>query len=582
MISGMLSIVVAWFILAGLLIGLGAAVSRVTLAAPRSGLSAPFWIGWAVWIAILQLLHMKIALGTPWVLALLAGLGCLGLWWNRSSLSETLRESLCERRLFLAGAAILGVWLCNRGLGPLLSIDAGLYHLGSIKWASEAPLIEGLGNLHGRLAFNSTAFLWMSSLDRWPSILRGFNVASGLLLMTAIVQVSHRVLVEPEAARNSPAATHFHSRIFHSILLLPLLYAAAVMHVSSTSPDWIVLILGVVLASELVALCSREADDEDEPSGHFLTIAALCAVGITVKLSFAPLGAMALAVAALRAAHPEVIRTDLPRTLGPGLLLALLLLVPWSLRSIELSGYPAYPTTFAGIDVAWKVPEERVEAEVRWIRSWARAPGKSPDEVLGNADWMLPWLANRLRASDSIALLVFPAVLVALGTLGAARRRSGASTTTATLLVPYAVAVLIWFVSAPDPRFLGSSLWVCAGAMLARATRHEASLDRTGSARRIANGASALCAIGFLVFIAYMGSTVAGAKGPFISAGPLHGRYPLRNVEMKSFQTDSGLILQVPLHGDRCWEAALPCTPYPAPRLRLRNEHAPFGGFELK
>lgn len=580
MISGMLSIVVAWFILAGLLVGLGAAVSRVALAAPRSGLSAPFWIGWAVWIAILQLLHIKIALGTPWVLALLAGLGSLGLWWNGSRLYGILRESLRERRLFLAGLAILGVWLGNRGLGPLLSIDAGLYHLGSIRWASEAPLVEGLGNLHGRLAFNSTAFLWMSSLDRWPSLFRGFNIASGLLLMAAISQISHKILAGTEAAEDAPAAAHFNIRIFHTSLLLPLFYAAAVMHVSSTSPDWIVLILGVVLASELVELCSRKA--EDDPSGHFLTIAALCAVGITVKLSFAALGVVALAVAALRATQPGAIRIDLPRTLGPGLSLALLLLAPWSLRSVELSGYPAYPMTFGGFEVAWKVPEERAEAELRWIRSWARAPGKSPDEVLGNADWMLPWLANRLRASDSIALLVFPAVLAALGILAAARRRSGASTTTATLLIPYTVAVLIWFVSAPDPRFLGSSLWVCAGAMLARETRHEASLDRTGSARRIVNGASALCAIGCLVFIAYMGSTVAGARGPFISPGPLHGRYPLRSVELKSFQTDSGLILQVPLHGDRCWEAALPCTPYPTPRLRLRSEHAPFGGFGLK
>ena len=46
--------------------------------------------------------------------------------------------------------------------------------------------------------------------------------------------------------------------LFHFTLLFPLLYAAAVMHVSSTSPDWIVLILGVVLASELGELLARD------------------------------------------------------------------------------------------------------------------------------------------------------------------------------------------------------------------------------------------------------------------------------------------------------------------------------------
>lgn len=574
----MLLIIAIWFVLAGLLIGLGGAIQRVFTAAPSVRLSASFWTGWAVWIGILQLLHFRTALGTPWVLALLAALGSLGLLWNGPRLYGTLRECLCERRLLLAVLAILGLWLCNRGLGPLLSIDAGIYHLTSIKWAAEAPLVGGLGNLHGRLAFNSTAFLWLSSLDQWPSLLRAFNVAPGLLLIAAIAQMLHGILAKRGTAEDSPTAAIFHLTIFHATLLLPLLYAAAVMHVSSTSPDWIGLILGIVLASQLAELFSREPDDP--PSSHFLTIAALCAAGITVKLSFAVLGATALAVAAFRVLRPHAAnRHAAPRSLGPGLLLALLLLIPWSLRSIELSGYPAYPSTYGAVEVSWRVPKERVEAEVRWIRSWARTPGKSPGEVLGNPDWIIPWLANRLHSSDSVALLVFPAALFALGLLTTGIRRDGLLPCTAMLLIPYAVAVLAWFLSAPDPRFLGSSLWVCAAGLLAGNTRPGNSQGHALLARRITSGVSALCAAGFLVFIGYMGSTVGGA---FIRPGPLHGRYPLRSVETKPFRTQSGLMLHVPREGDQCWEAPLPCTPYPAPRLGLRDDHEPFGGFELK
>jgi hypothetical protein len=188
-------------------------------------------------------------------------------------------------------------------------------------------------------------------------------------------------------------------------------------------------------------------------------------------------------------------------------------------------------------------------------------------------------MANRLRASDSIALLVFPTVLIALGALGCVLGRGLSVPTTASLLTPYAVAVLAWFVTAPDPRFLGSALWICAGALLAANPAREVLPDRAPRSRRILSGTAALCGVGFLAFIGYMGSTVGGA---FIPPGPLQGRYPLRTVETKPFRTESGLILHVPIKGDQCWEAPLPCTPYPAPRLGLRNEHAPYGGFELR
>ncbi len=568
----MFLIIATWFTLAGLLTGLGAGVQRVCTGAPPSRPFSAFWIGWATWLGLLQLVHVRFALGSPWVLLLLIALGAPGLLWNRKTLAAAIRKLVHQHRLLVAGLAILGLWLCNRSLGPLLSIDAGLYHLTSIRWATEAPLVSGLGNLHGRLAFNSASFLWLSSLDQWPSTLRGFNITPGLLLLVAIIQIA----LEAVPGRNSAASAQG-GTTFHTVLLLPLLYAATVMHVSSTSPDWTVLILGIVLASELARLSSRKPGDD--PSACCLTIAALCSAGITVKLSFAALGATALAITAFDVLRSRAASHTSPaRALGPGVVLALLLLVPWSMRGIELSGYPAYPSTLGAADVSWKVPQERVTAEVRWIRSWARAPGKEPDDVLGNADWIGPWLANRLRGSDSVALLVFPSALVALGLAATAIGRGGILRFATATLAPYAIAILAWFLSAPDPRFLGGSVWVCAAGLLASNARPQTTHDSRELVRRVFAAASVFCAVGFLAFTTYMGSAVGGA---IIAPGPSNGRYPLRKVETQPFRTRSGLVLHVPRKGDQCWEALLPCTPYPAPRLRLRAADDPWGGFEL-
>ncbi|MGH7657841.1 MAG: hypothetical protein ACREL6_06365, partial [Gemmatimonadales bacterium] len=41
----------------------------------------------------------------------------------------------------------------------------------------------------------------------------------------------------------------------------------------------------------------------------------------------------------------------------------------------------------------------------------------------------------------------------------------------------------------------------------------------------------------------------------------------------------SGLILNTPARGMLCWDAPLPCTPHPAPNLRLRRPGDLGGGF---
>ena len=48
------------------------------------------------------------------------------------------------------------------------NFDAGLYHLNSIKWINEYHIIKGIGNLHTRLGFNQSFFLYSASLNFHP------------------------------------------------------------------------------------------------------------------------------------------------------------------------------------------------------------------------------------------------------------------------------------------------------------------------------------------------------------------------------------------------------------------------------
>jgi len=563
------TVALAWLLVALNFVGLGALLLRAGVPGSPPSLRAAFWVGWAGWIGALECIHFFVPLGSAGVSLPLVLAGAFGLVWNAGPWWQAIRDSLREHPRAWGACLLFALWLANRSLGPLMTIDAGLYHLGSIQWASEHPLVGGLANLHGRLAFNSTAFLWMASLDPLFESLRGFHFAASLLVLVAVVERVTRALGTRDVVR----------RRFELCMLLPLGYAATVIHLSSTNPDWIVLVLGTVAASALLDLLSPgDAHERDET---LVALAALAAVGVTVKLSFAVLaGAIGFTVIT-RLARSTPRPTHRARVVAT--MLVVWLAVPWLLRGVELSGYPAYPLSLLAPGVAWQVPEERARGEVDWVRSWARDPERTPEEVLADSSWLGPWLRARVRQSDSIALLLFPATLAlaSLGlSLGLSLRRNRVDANPphspaphppdprSLVLVPYGVAVGAWFASAPDPRFLGAALWVPAAWWAARAL----SVLATQRTRALA---STLFVSGFLFYCTWITHQL---DAWWFDAG--RPPEPPR-IETRTVTTRTGLALHVPKQGQLCWEAPLPCTPYPAPRLGLRDPDDPWSGYQL-
>ncbi|QNP52660.1 hypothetical protein H9L05_02570 [Hymenobacter qilianensis] len=70
-----------------------------------------------------------------------------------------------NRYLLLASLsilAVLGIRLLHQSTLAPANFDSGLYHFQTLKWLNEYPTVPGLGNLHGRLAFNSSWFPLLS------------------------------------------------------------------------------------------------------------------------------------------------------------------------------------------------------------------------------------------------------------------------------------------------------------------------------------------------------------------------------------------------------------------------------------
>ena len=532
----MLPILLTWITQTAALLGLGLALRRL-LRLQTSGAEAcfqSFWLGWAFTLAFLQVWHLGLPVSAT-ATALLLVAGVAGLIWNGRGLRRLI-QAPSRRWLWGSPVVLLAIWLANLALAAPTNSDTGLYHLPTVRWLVSYPLVPGLGNLHGRLAFNSAHFLYVAALDVGMWVYRSQHLANGPLLLALMAQILWYV---SESLR-SPRSLSWHT-YFHVLLLAPSLHEVISHNIASPSPDLPVFIVGVLVWGELLALWSGDLA-EDECAERLLMLGVLAAVGVVIKLSFAATAGVAGALAMVvwirvyraKAFHFSI----LARAVVP----AALLLLPWVARGVVLSGYMAYPSTWPSLPVSWSVPPARVAEEAMWIRSWARLPGLPWQEVLGRTDWVLPWARRIVRAF----VVGPPASLAVLG--GAlwvwARRRDPLPPNhvpSPWLWLGGLVGVLgVWFFAAPDARFVGSTVWLLASGVLCLA------LD---PARRSWGRLGLLVVTGVMSCLALVWASSPVAY--WVEPGPDGGLHPPPTVALQALTTYSGDTVYRPREGGR-------------------------------
>jgi len=554
-LGGMSVVMFSWLGLAGVFTGLGCLwyrPGRLPQADPI-GVSQCFWLGWSVVVVGLQLWQVWLPVNGLALLAVTLA-GGVGLVRHRQQLRRALSAPFRGRRLFLSVVALLLLWVANHSLRPPQNIDSGLYHLQAIRWIGSYPIVPGLGNLHGRLAFNNSYFLYPALLEAGPWVARSSHVANSLLVAVFLA-------VSLWCAFQVPRATGPRqlSLLYRAFFLAPVLDKVYRYNLSSPSPDLAVLLLGAVISASLLDLGLAPPASPAERTEVRRGIVFLAAVGVTLKLSFLPLGlgmgGLAL-VLGQRRPGVQAERRSPARVVLP---LLALVFIPWLLRGVMASGYPLYPLTMGGVAVDWQVPAEQARLDADWIKGYARAPDQDYREVLDNWRWLGPWV-RRLPAHYDVAVpLVLVGVMLAAAGLGRRRPGGPGSGELGLLLIPPLAGMVFWFLTAPDPRLVGAAVWIAAGVSLVLLLRRSAGASLPGKT---------------LVVMGALYLAVAG--GPLfrhltlVGPGPDHGLHPTPAASVVPYVTASGLVLQVPRERGLCWDSPLPCTPLPSPDLQLR------------
>ena len=545
----------AWVVGGGAIVGVGLLATSLTgLRGRRGGYFDAWWLGLCLTVALAQVWHLFLPIDAIFAATLVA-LGVLGL--VRAHAVRDARDAVRENPWGAAAFLLAGVWLLLMAVRPLEIYDAGLYHVQSIAWDAAYPVVAGLGNLYGRLAFYSGFFVLQAVFGQGPLRDDAYHVVAGLIAFVFLAQVGGAIVRLVNAHRTSGRGRQ--SDYLLALMALPTLSTIGSDGLATTSPDLPVFIVGTLIVYYLVGW-QEQAPTEFQLSPLVCAV-ALCGLLISIKLSGLAFGlaclTMVVAFATLarfggarpgRRGQSAEATLETRGSVALGAVLALVLALGAIVHSIVLSGYPLYPSTLFGLPVDWRVPAAHAQFDAAGIVLYGRQPGTLAAAQLDGLTWVPYWLAA--NAADLVPPLL--GALVGLVALFYALTRHIAIAPVLWLLAPIYAAIGVWLVTAPAYRFAGALIWLAGAVPLARL---------------LACDASRLGRVLAAVFVLL--SVLPPESGPvsIVFRAPVvllrRGTSPLPEVALGTFVTDSGLALNVPVDTELTWAAPLPATPQP-------------------
>lgn len=370
---------------------------------------------------------------------ILCGICLMTIIVNHERLVGTIRRLLFSGGHILRFTAIFFVFLLfaygtSRGM---IHYDTGLYHAQSIRWIEEYGVVKGLGNLHCRLAYNSSSFA-LSALYSM-AFLGGQSyhcVAGWLAFLLAAVCLPIGKSLRVGRLRTSDFAR-----------LMCVYYLVNIFDemISPASDYFMVLVAFYIVIKWLDFLESGERT--------ILPYALLCVLGVflmTVKLS--------AALILLLTVYPacRLVREKRWRETGVYLGLGVVTALPFFIRNVVISGWFVYPFTQVDLfDVVWKIPKGLADYDAREIQVWGRGYTDVAQFDMPVREWLPGWFRT-LAGSDKVFVLAASAAVVLL--LAEAvylvwRRCSAASFPLLAVQATVAASFLFWLCTSPLIRY---------------------------------------------------------------------------------------------------------------------------------
>jgi hypothetical protein len=535
------------------------------------------WLGWAFTLVILQLSHFL----CPLTASIVVPIFIIGIVFSAPQIVNAFRRFPQKRSPVMRTATIVIImlaaagWIASRSMMPPTNVDSGGYHFNAIRWINAFPIVPGLGNLHGRLAFNQSFFPYAAALNFYPLFEHGRSLANSFLLLLMIVSFAQ--FLWPVLNRPARLAESHPFQYASVLFALPILVCLTLNSdgLASPTPDLASTLLQLIMFVILVQGVAEWREGEGRQDYRATVLAILAATAITIKLSNLAFSAVIVSICLACAWRMSGSRMrSLLRILVP----TSVVLLVWSVRGFILSGYPLYPATIGHMSVDWAVPIAEVVEEANAVYGYARQPNAQWREALGGWGWFGPWSS---RMSRDIGSVVYPLVLtgffciiaVISRWLSFSKKRGGLAYFDCVILTPVVIGLLFWFFTAPDLRFAHALFWCLS---LSSAVLFLYSVQPLLKQRWFV---VVMCAVFIIANLHFMRNAVKMRHS--IQAVSSSGWHSIMIAPLIQKKTSSGLVVFTPKQGGSCWDSPLPCTPYFNPNLRLRIPGKLASGFTV-
>ncbi len=307
--------------------------------------------------------------------------------------------------------------------------DSSFYHAQALQWVESYRAVPGLGNLFGRLAFNSSLFNAQSLFSLHP-----FSKVSSHFLNAFMLLTWYIYLVQCISKKENK----------NEFRLMSLLYAFSTVFIargwiSSVAPD-------VMAGLMMLVICHRFTSHllSAEPLKlPFLLILVFTAITIKLPVVF---------ILPLLLFYPALFQ----RANCKYVPIPILVLLPWCIRSIILSGYLIYPYLPMPIWAPdWQVSTHATFIERAWISSWARLPEQPYQYVLNLSftEWFPLWFSNQYTVNKILLIGVLFSIVFSACKLMVTLLKRKILTRINWLTICWGLVIIIWLLYAPDFRF---------------------------------------------------------------------------------------------------------------------------------
>ncbi len=251
-----------------------------------------------------------------------------------------------------------------------------------------------------------------------------------------------------------------------------------------------------------------------------------------------------------------------------------LILLPWLIRNVILSGYLIYP--FSAIDIFnfdWKVPLNAVVSEKLSITGWARNPGEGYKEAAQMKFWeWFPIWWNTISKLNRLFIVIsfLSPIFIFIYSLF---KKIKIDFQTFAILFTSWIGVIFWILLAPDIRFGKAFLGVSAISPLLyfnfKINFFPIKISKTS--KQII-----LVFIFIIVSVFLINRRTYNRCKNFIRENSAFFVRPKKieipqNLEFKKIQMND-LEVFIPAEGDRCYDYEIPCMPYKNYSLILRGK----------